>query len=277
MIVSNTERITILGSGGFIGSHLLRHLQRGEYEVFAPERDDPRVFTEPLGHVIYAIGLTADFRTRPLDTIEAHVCVLRRLLAHGHFTSLTYLSSTRVYSGADSTAENASLCVNPCEPGDLYNLSKLAGEALCLHGGRPGLKVARLSNIVGLRSDPDIFIDQLLEEGFRCGHIELRTSLASRKDYLHIDDAVELLTTLAISPVEGIFNIASGEGIDNGEIAQHLERHLGFSISVMAEAPTWEFMPVDINRVRTTFSFIPRRFANYFPPFLQQYRKKKGM
>lgn len=271
------ERITVLGAGGFIGSHLVRHLQQAGCEPFAPGRGDARVFTEDLGHVVYAIGLTADFRTRPLDTVEAHVCLLRRLLAEGRFASLTYLSSTRVYAGAASTSESVRLSVNPCDAGDLYNLSKLTGEALCLHGGRPGLKVARLSNIVGLRPDPDIFIDQLLEEGRRLGHIELRTALRSRKDYLHVDDAVSLLGKLAVSPAAGIFNVASGEGVENGEIAEMLRTHMGYGVSVQAGAPVWDFQPVEIARIRDVFGFAPRPFAEYFPQFLNLYRQRKGI
>lgn len=276
MTASNTDHFTLLGSGGFIGGHLLRHLQQQGSRTFAPARGDARVFSEPLGHVIYAIGLTADFRTRPLDTVEAHVCLLRRLLAEGSFASLTYLSSTRVYAGAASTAEDASLRVNPCDPGDLYNLSKLMGESLCLHGGRAAVKVARLSNIVGLRPDPDIFIDQLLEEGYARGHIALRTALASRKDYLYIDDAVALLTAIAQSPASGIFNVASGEGVENGQIARMLEQQMGFTVSIEPGAPVWDFMPVDTSRVTAAFGFTPRKFADYFPQFLDLYRQKKG-
>jgi len=268
------ERITVLGGAGFIGSHLVRHLRAAGQDVFVPGRDDPRVFGEPLGDVIYAIGLTADFRRRPLDTVEAHVCLLRQLLAGADFRSLTYLSSTRVYAGASSTREDATLVVNPCEPDDLYNLSKLMGESLCLHGRRAGVKVARLSNIVGPRPAPDIFIDQLLEEGRTRGHIVLRTAPASRKDYLCVDDAVRGLALLARSPAGGIFNVASGEGVTHAEILRQIGRCLGYPWSVAPDAPAWDFMPVCIERMRAEFGFTPRRFADYFPEYLARYRAR---
>ncbi len=269
--------ITVLGSAGFIGSHLARHLQRQGYRCNLPHKGDESIYTRPLGHVIYAIGLTADFRSRPLDTVEAHVCVLRRLIQAGNFTSLTYLSSTRVYAGLDNTAETAPLLVNPNEPGDLYNISKLMGESLCLHCGKSNMKVARLSNVVGLRPDPDIFIDQLLEEGCRIGHVVLRTSLASRKDYLFIDDAVELLTRIALSPDSGIYNVASGAGTENAEIARALAQDMGFEIAVAPDASAWDFTAIDITKVKTRFQFSPRSFSDYFPAFLQSYRLTKGL
>lgn len=270
------DLITVLGGKGFIGGHLLRQALAMGHDCWAPDRGDSDIFQRDLGHVIYAIGLTADFRTRPLATVEAHVCLLRKLIELGNFTSLTYLSSTRLYAGSASTVESATLHVNPNESGDLYNISKLMGESLCLHCGRGGLKVARLSNIVGIRPDPDIFIDQLLEEGCRNGHVVLRTSLESQKDYLYIDDAVKLLLRLALSEQSGIFNVASGEGISNREIVGYLEREMGFTVSVAADAGMWDFIAVDVGKVRSLLDFSPQPFAHYFPHFLRSYRQKKG-
>ena len=116
------SRITVLGAQGLIGSQILHYLQQRGVDTFAPAKHDERIFTEPLGQVIYCIGLTADFRQRPLETVEAHVCLLRRLLATAQFESLTYLSSTRVYAQSDDTSENANLVVNPNQASDLYNL-----------------------------------------------------------------------------------------------------------------------------------------------------------
>lgn len=268
--------VTVLGAGGFIGAQLVRHLRAAGVGCQAPARDDMGWLQRPLGHVVYAIGLTADFRARPLDTVEAHVCLLRRLLAEGDFDSLTYLSSTRVYSGASATDEAARLVVDPNAPGDLYNLSKLMGESLCLHGGHPRTRVARLSNIVGLRPDPDIFIDQLLDEGCRSGHVQLRTALASCKDYLWIDDAVALLARMAVSDQTGIFNVASGEAVSNARIAEMIERGMGFAVTAAPDAPAWDFMPIAMARTRQAFPFAPLAFDAYFPDYLRQYRRSKG-
>lgn len=269
----NVPKVAVLGGAGFVGSHLVRHLREQGYDCVVPGRDDDSIFRRPLGTVIYAIGLTADFRTRPLETVEAHVCLLQRLLAAADFESLTYLSSTRVYAGSTETRESASLRVNPNDGSDLYNLSKLMGESLCLHGGRPGMKVARLSNVVGLRKEPDIFIDQLLEEGCRTGKVVFRTAPESRKDYVHIDDVVRLIGQLALSEATGIYNVASGEGVTNGEIAEALRSALGFEVATLPDAPAWEFTPIDISKARDSFAYRPRKFADYFPGYLQDYRR----
>lgn len=273
----NTAPVTVLGATGFIGRHLLARLRADGIACEAPARDDAGLFDRPLGHVIYAIGLTSDFRSRPLDTVQAHVCLLRRLIAAGNFDSLTYLSSTRVYAGASDTREQAALTVNPNHASDLYNLSKLMGESLCLHGGHPRARVARLSNIVGLRDAPDSFIDQLLEEGARDGRITLHTTLSSRKDYLYIDDAVDQILALAQSDATGIFNVAHGQGVDNRAIADCLEAALGYRVTEAPDAQPWAFADIDTQRMRTRFGLEPRAFADYFPHFLAQFRQRKGI
>lgn len=262
-------RLTVLGGAGFVGSALLAHARASGLGVDAPARGDDSLFKRPLGHVVYAIGLTADFRTRPLETVEAHVCVLRRLLAEAEFESLTYLSSTRVYAGGSDTRESASLRVNPNDASDLYNLSKLTGEALCLHGGRRGAKVARLSNVVGPRRDPDTFIDQLLLEARRSGRVTLRTAPGARKDYIALADTVALLCRIATTPASGIFNLASGEATSNASIAALLREVLQVEVQTQPDAPDWDFAPIDTSRIRAEFGFEPQPFASHFTRFLR--------
>ncbi|MBV9064181.1 MAG: NAD-dependent dehydratase, partial [Methylobacteriaceae bacterium] len=90
------NEVTILGASGFIGSNLRRAVQAAGLPCYAPGRAEA-LRTGPLGTVFYCIGVTADFRTRPFDTVAAHVCRLSRVLQGCEFDALIYLSSTRVY------------------------------------------------------------------------------------------------------------------------------------------------------------------------------------
>jgi uncharacterized protein YbjT (DUF2867 family) len=71
------RKFTVLGAGGFIGGRLVEHLRGLGHEVDAPPRRPAEAYVDglggrQLGHVVYCIGLTADFRTRPYETVEAH-------------------------------------------------------------------------------------------------------------------------------------------------------------------------------------------------------------
>src|SRR5688572_20741048 len=120
--------ITVLGASGFIGGHLVTKLRESGCDVFTPEREAD-LSGKRLGHVVYCIGLTADFRSRPLDTVTAHVCRLVEVMRDCDFESLLYLSSTRLYKGDSKIAqEDDPFQVAPLDPDDLYNVSKLMGE-----------------------------------------------------------------------------------------------------------------------------------------------------
>src|SRR3954463_10632871 len=128
--------ITILGGSGFIGSALVERLAKIGLSCQAPDRGQ-KLTGKKLGDVIYCVGLTADFRTRPLETVEAHVCHLLSILKSCEFQSLVYLSSSRVYRNQEGIArEGDPLTVDSSNPDDLYAISKLMGEAIAMTCGQ---------------------------------------------------------------------------------------------------------------------------------------------
>lgn len=278
MILSSlSKKFTVLGGNGFIGSHVVARLKADGHQVFSPNKINSEVIKKKHGNIIYCIGLTSDFRKRAFDTMHAHVSILSDLLEHAEFDSFTYLSSTRVYQGSDSTSENATLQVKPDNPDDLYNISKLAGESLCLNSGRPNVKIARLSNIVGYRKDSDLFIDQLLHEITVNKMLTLNSSLSSEKDYIYIDDAVNAIIFLANLKILGCFNVASGNNISNQIIIDHLKTTFDFDLYISDNARIINFMPIDISKIKSFFLYEPLQFPEYFPKFINLYKNRKGI
>lgn len=250
-----SECFTVLGASGFVGAHLVRRLRARGHEVFAPARD-----IEPgraLGHVIYAIGLTGDFRQRPFDTMEAHVAVLTETLRRARFDSLLYLSSTRLYGGAAHGGEDAVFRVDPAAPGDLYNLSKLAGEALCHADGRTRVRIARLSNVYApsLRAASGTvgFLPSVIAGSLR-GEVVLGTAPGSSKDYIRIDDACRALERIALAGTQRCYNVASGRNTANREIADALRRATGCRVTVQPGAPLVAFPGIHTSRLAALFS-----------------------
>ncbi len=249
---------TVLGSSGTIGRRLVARLRAAGQNVDTPGRGDAGLCRRPLGHVIYAIGLTADFRRRPYDTVHAHVSVLAELLQQADFASLLYLSSTRVYARAASGREDSPLPVLAQDPSDLYNLSKLMGESLCLQDARAGVRVARLSNVVGGEDADSVnFVPSLVREA-RGGGIVLQTAADSSKDYIHIDDVAELLPRIAAGGRERIYNVASGVQTTHAQWTAQLVARTGCAIEVAPGAPLVRFIPIDIERIRKEFDYQPR-------------------
>lgn len=254
------ERFTVIGATGYIGSRLVRHLQALGHTVWAPPRGDAALLEQPLGHVLYCAGLTGDFRTRPFDTVEAHVGLLARVLQCAQFDSLLYLSSTRVYMGAASTHEDAELSVVPGDPSYLYNLSKLTGESLCHASGRPGVRVARLSNVVGPGMDADSgnLVADLLWQARSTGRVVLRSAPESAKDYLHINDVLDWLPRIALQGRAPVYNVASGRQRTHAAWLEWLRQRTGCTVEWVPGAPVHTFAPIHVQRLQSEWGVQPR-------------------
>ncbi len=243
---------TVMGGGGYVGRNLVKHLARHGWDCRVPGRGDKTYLKDDLGVVFYCVGLTADFRTRPYETVEAHVGLLTDVLRNGRFSRLIYLSSTRVYLGAADTFEDQELCVQPGKGDDLYKLSKLMGESLALQSGHP-CAVARLSNVVGGENgNPDSFVYSLLDDARR-GRIVLRSDPRSAKDYIHVSDVVQLLHQLALGSRHKIYNLARGVQITHQQWTELLASVVGCDWTVQEGAEFQPQLPIHVERITREF------------------------
>jgi nucleoside-diphosphate-sugar epimerase len=272
-----TVRYTILGGKGFIGRALVETLSAAGHTVFSPRRDQLENNSElllgrELGHVIYCIGLTSDFRTHPLETIDAHVCLLNRVLRICDFLSLTYLSSARLYANAESTREDTRLLAEPHLLDSLYNITKMMGESACLHGSDRA-RVVRLSNVYGVALDSEGFLMSILTEAIANGRVKMKTSPRSSKDYVSLHDVVRLLPNIAENGDFGIYNLASGLNVSNEEIASCL-MGLGVAVEFLPSAPLRSFPIIDIKKISEQFEPPKNRLMEDLPDLLNEVRRE---
>lgn len=269
-------KFTVLGSTGFIGSHVAALARSLGHDVYCPARGEA-LGHQNLGHVIYAIGITADFRQRPHETISAHVTKLQEVLREATFESLVYLSSTRVYARCSGNRPQGLTAVNESTPipvvssdfSDLYNLSKLMGESIALSQG-PRVRVARLSNVVGPDFTSENFLTSVLRDCIQKGRVVLRSSLASVKDYVSVKDVAEILLRIGTEGQSPIYNVASGCQTTNAEIITELTRLTGAEITVTPDAPTLGFPPIDISLLSDEFGFAPTCMEEILPDLVAQ-------
>lgn len=240
-------KVSIAGASGFIGSSLVSELKEAGINPLIIKRNDLQ--SKPpsggWGTLIWAAGLTADFRSRPFDTISAHVSDLNNLLRLGKVNRLVYLSSTRVYQRNSNTDERNSIAVLPTDPSDIYNLSKLLGESLSLSSGIAEVAIARLSNIVGPGEIArKTFLGSICRDAKK-GKINLQSAASSTKDYLWIDDAARILSALALDNFCGIMNVASGRQTTHCEWAESICNETGATLSVSPKAAEISFPKIE--------------------------------
>ena len=249
---------SVFGASGFIGRHLVSHLRHVGEEVYVPPRDLADLpLNKHLGNIIYAIGMTANFRGRPFETVESQVGILSEILRSCNFDSLLYLSSTRVYQDADGGAENTRVVIEPTEPSSIYNLSKLLGESLCQLAGVGVTRVARLSNVYGLGMPPENFLHQISRSALDSGVVRLGSALDSAKDYVAIEDAARLICQIAGRGQHSIYNVASGCNTSHQRIIELMREQVDFELEIEEGAARQNFPSVNIDLAIAEFGYEP--------------------
>lgn len=255
---------TVFGATGFIGSRLVQSLRAQGIAVHVPARGETAA-SRIDDHVVYCIGLTADFRRHRFDAVRAHAAHLADVLENSEYESFTYLSSTRVYAGAPTGSEEETLRVSPLNPDDLYALSKLTGEALCLGIAQPSVRVVRLSNVYGDELGSPSFLAETLRRAVTRSEVTLRSSPDTERDYVHVDDVVGLLPRVARMGRERLYNIASGVNVKNRDLLRVLADETGCDVVVIGTEPSTSFPGIDIARIRAEFGFEPRQLLEELP------------
>lgn len=256
-------RCTVIGASGFVGGHLVERLSRSGFATWSPGRGDEAIFSRHLGHVFYCAGLTADFRSRPFDTIRAHVTLLSEVLERSSFDSLTYLSSTRVYARCERAQEDSAIVVQPEDFSDLYNLSKLAGESLCHAAPRGRVRVVRLSNVIGWDPGSENLLCDLLRQA-DAGCIRLGISAGSQKDYVAIEDVLEMLPRIALDGTFDCYNLAGGVQTSVEEVTALLARRTGCRVEYESGARQVGFPLIAIDRLQAEFGYVATPFVAAF-------------
>jgi UDP-glucose 4-epimerase len=214
--------VTVIGAQGFVGQRLVSALIARGKTPWTPAKGDPDLLTRDLGVVYYCAGLTADYDARPFDTVEAHASLVSDIIRAGRFERLIYTSSTRLYDGLAlaQVDETTPLSIDPTDPRRTYDLSKALGENLVMtrSGGRGA--VARLANVFDWQDGAPGFLSEWLIRARTERDLTLDSSPHIARDYIHLDDVVAGLIAMAHARDPGIVNVASGELVTNGQIAE---------------------------------------------------------
>lgn len=254
-------KATIIGGKGFIGRQLAARLLAAGWDCHVPERQEIFDGQKEMGHVFYCAGLTADYLRRPFDTVEAHVSLLSKILQADRFASLVYLSSTRLYDSQPGIvgSEEIPLLLTSANPRHLYDLSKALGESLCLVTGKGRARIARLSCVYNDHTDEDGFLPGLLRQIIkdRPAYLEVDSSPAFARDYIHLDDVLDALILIATKGKEGIYNVAGGENIRNETLFAVLSTASGCRIMPLRNDESPSPSRISINKMQEEFGWHP--------------------
>lgn len=221
------DRILVTGASGFVGAHLIPALRGRGYEVLTHSHYDGDIADDSLDfhevrHVFHlaARSFVPDAWKDPLPFYRTNVIGIVNVLEFCRRTGapVTLLSSY-VYGQPKWLPIGEDHPVQAFNP---YSHTKILAEEVCQFYGQQfnvPIAIVRAFNVYGPGQRRDFLIPLLLDQALDpdCDIISV-ADLRPKRDYLNVNDLVELLCRLAERNVTGIYNAGSGRSHSVSEI-----------------------------------------------------------
>jgi GDP-4-dehydro-6-deoxy-D-mannose reductase len=244
-------------------SHEVVSLARGAGDIADAETLAP---VEPVDHVFHLAARTfvPDSWKDTVGFMRTNVIGTANVLAYCRRVSapLTFVSAY-MYGKPERlpVAEDATP-----KPNNPYALSKYLAEQLCefaaLHDGL-GITVVRPFNIYGANQAEHFLIPTIVRQVHAGGQIRVM-DLAPRRDYLHVDDLVQLLLA-TLAKKDGsyrVVNAGSGESHSVSDIIDIAQEAAATRLTVIDEGQSryeeLDDVRADISVARSTFAWAPQ-------------------
>jgi len=264
--------IVVTGASGFVGRAVCEELLTRGLNVHAVARRE--VPTRP-GLTVQKVGRYEDMAV-PEGAVCVHLAGENNLrvatqdperfldesekfaeaIAGLPFEKIVYVSSAAVYGHASAVPHCEEEVLDPTHP---YPRAKLRSEKI--FSRHPRNLIVRLANAYGPGMSDQNVLSDILRQLPDSGPIRLQ-NLQPVRDYIHVKDVAFALAEIATRPVDGIFNIGSGEGRSVREICSLLCELAGQpereAIDGLREPPAPSTLILDCDRALKNFGWKAR-------------------
>lgn len=252
-------KILIIGSGGFIGSHLVEYFHGQGFDVYGCDIQEKRsgfftyfrveksvaqwgsIFSQHIydfcinaagnGNVNYSVSHPfEDFESNTLDTAE----ILDAIRKYNPSCRYLHISSAAVYGNPLTLPVSES---DPCKPLSPYGWHKWMAEQLCheyVQVHHLSIAIVRPFSIYGPGLRKQLFWDTYQKYLSGKSAVELWGTGYESRDFIYIDDVVRCLHHIMThAAMQGdMYNLASGQEITVSEAVSVMFRHLSVNPAI---------------------------------------------
>lgn len=226
------KRVIIIGKSGFVGSELLQRLNSIGIEAIGVGRDDVDLTSESsvffLSNLVcdsdIVVFAAADVPVKSLEQFERNLAMLRNFLnavTGKKLSHVIYISSDAVFADSGQPLKEASLR----GPENLHGLMHLAREVVLENSEfRDFLCLARPTIIYGAKDPHNSYGPcSFMRLSILSQDIVLFGNGEEKRDFIHISDVGNLVTSIILNRSTGEFNLATGSVHSFFEIAEMIQ------------------------------------------------------
>ena len=241
-------KVLVTGADGFIGCSLISALEKMELSVVVHTRKNGDITDKKtwkslpvVDHVFHlaACSYVPESWNDPVGFIETNLM--------GTQMALEYCRKNKshlIYVSAYIYGEPSRLPIqesDPATPNNPYALSKYLAERTCEFYSQywdMGVTIVRPFNVFGPRQRPEFLIPEIVKQIRESDEIRVK-DLDPRRDYIYIDDVVDMLVkTMSIPQGLNVLNIGSGISYSVRDIINIIQEVAGTNLPVYSEQST---------------------------------------
>ena len=264
---------TIFGQG-FVGINIAKFLKQKKYKLFIPKKGKYK-FNKDLHNIIYCIG-SDNWIKDPKGSFEANLGIIPKIIFDNKFSSFTLISSTRVYLGkSKKTNEDSIIHTNPNNKNFYYNSLKISAESLCLSLPNKKIKVIRMSNLFGDNFTNQVYLlPTLIRNSIKYKKINIYISKNSTKDFIYVNDALDVLLKIIKRGKHRLYNVASGKNIKLSKILKEIKKITNCKINYTYNSNVVKEPKINIKRIINEFNFKTKNnLINFLNHLIINYKK----